>query len=316
MGSQKPNTGGNMKNAMTFIVSLIFAGNIFANNTFETIKKSFDATKLSSVQIETDSIDVDFTGENTKTAYVEVLRFEKNRCDLNIENDKTSLFIKIENKNKNFSNFLRFDKHCRAEIRIKVPKNTSLKIDAASADIKASGVSRADIHTASGDVSLAGVSKGAEIRTASGEINLINVLGGTNIRTASGEVRLARAIGDINISTASGDIDAELESSNVIISTASGDTEISGLTNYFKYSSASGSLKAVWKKAVVKGKSYIKTVSGDIKLLFPRGSKISLIMHTLSGSVYVDDDLDYSSQDNFEIRGSTVSGDVYADFLD
>jgi hypothetical protein len=313
-----------MKNAVSFLMALVFTGSAFANKTFETIEKKFDAGKIKEIQIEIGSANVDFTGLNVKQITAKVVRFEENKCILNIEPDNGRLFIELKSRKKIniFS-----DNSCKADIEIESPKNISYEIDGGSSDIKGANITeKVQVDIGSGDIDLVNISGGIYANAGSGNIEVANIFGGTVIKTGSGSIGMAKVTGDtkvsagsgnitlagvkglIDLSTGSGNISGVVESADVTINTGSGNTRLSGLTGSLKHKSGSGSLTAVWKKPVVKGEVSLKKGSGDTGLCFPKGSKIDVDIDTGSGKVI--NKIGFLPEHKFFIHGSTGSGDI------
>jgi DUF4097 and DUF4098 domain-containing protein YvlB len=122
---------------------------------------------------------------------------------------------------------------CAAEIVLHVPAGTAVRVDSASGDIVASGLSgNAELRTASGDVTVRALGGRVELESASGDIQAGDLRAHTiRAQTASGDVDLSfldapdTAEGD----TASGDVRIAVprgpEVYRVEIDTDSGDPE-------------------------------------------------------------------------------------------
>lgn len=149
-------------------------------------------------------------------------------------------------------------------IRVEVPTGTSVRISGASAEITAEvRLAEAFIDTASGDVSLSEV-RNAKIKSASGDLTIGVVSGEASLRTASGDVRIGDVGEKMDVTTASGSVDIGLARGDVTSSAASGDLAI----DRFEGSDLN-----------------LKSVSGNIRVGLPRGTKVALDARSLSGHI-------------------------------
>jgi DUF4097 and DUF4098 domain-containing protein YvlB len=180
----------------------------------------------------------------------------------------------------------------QVRIEIRVPLDSRLRVECASADLETTGrladvanqsgsgdthvslvTATCGIQTGSGDVQADEVGT-LNVKTGSGDVSVRTVSAGT-IRTASGDVNVRTAIGVIDISTASGDVDLRSASGNEVrISTASGDVEVGvpvGTRVWMDLSTVSGDTTSdlAMTDAPDQGAQldvHVRTVSGDIRL--------------------------------------------------
>jgi DUF4097 and DUF4098 domain-containing protein YvlB len=178
-------------------------------------------------------------------------------------------------------------------IRVEVPTGTTVRISGASAEINAEAkLTEAFIDTASGDVSLSEI-RDAKIKSASGDLAIGVALGAVSVRTASGDVRIGDVAERLEVTTASGSVDVGLARGNVNSSAASGDLAI----DRFEGNELS-----------------LKSVSGNIRIGLPRGTKTVLDARTLSGHIALPERIpsDVTRDDRRQVRAKlrTISGDI------
>jgi Putative adhesin len=100
--------------------------------------------------------------------------------------------------------------HCSTTITVHVPPATRVEVDGATGDVSISGISGgADVRTASGDVDASGLGGSVSLRSASGDVEAGDLHAATvRARTASGDVELdfARPPQLADAETSSGDV--------------------------------------------------------------------------------------------------------------
>ncbi|MDP9495908.1 MAG: DUF4097 domain-containing protein [Actinomycetota bacterium] len=178
-------------------------------------------------------------------------------------------------------------------IRVGIPAGTTVRISAASAEIDAEvRLAEAFIDTASGNVSLSEVHD-AKVKTASGDLAIVTALGEVSLRTASGDVRIGDVAEKLDVTTASGSVDVGLARRDVTSSTASGDLAI----DRFEGSDLN-----------------LKSVSGNIRIGLPRGTKVALDARSLSGHIALPERAPSggTGDERRQVRAKlrTISGDI------
>jgi len=129
---------------------------------------------------------------------------------------------------------------------VSVPEGTEVDFSSASGDLTISGVTgEFSAETASGDVMVEDSDGEFDFNTASGDIEMVGCKGMYSINTASGDIDLRACQGEFEVSSASGDIDATaIEfSEGSAFSASSGDIDITlsnGMNHDLVLSSASG----------------------------------------------------------------------------
>ncbi len=187
-----------------------------------------------------------------------------------------------------------FGREPRIRVDVKVPHGSALAFTTASADVSATG-RYGDVRgkTASGDVS---VETAAEVRveTASGDLRFDTDEGDAEVKAASGDVRVGRVGGTFTGSVVSGDLRAGVVERGGSVAAVSGDVDVDAL--------ASGALS-------------VRSVSGDVTLGVPEGTRVHVDVTTVSGDLKSDvalSDEPGGEGDGplVEISGRTVSGDL------
>lgn len=268
------------------------------DNFRSVIKKSFDASRVKSMDISTVSANVDVFGDAVGQATVEVLAKGANNKSLSAaeiqqrldkyyniitELNGNQLQVKVEFKVKRISNNeglnLRFILH--------TPASADAAIRSVSGDVDISRAANVEIGTTSGDIEIGTLSGNAVTSSVSGDIEAKSVKGdfggsttsgnieaGTvgalmNAKSVSGDIRIAagRLGQDVRIKTVSGDVKLSITDKtgmNLSLTTLSGDMDIRdlGAVDY----ETKGKRKTVAKVNGGGKQLHIETVSGDIQV--------------------------------------------------
>lgn len=190
---------------------------------------------------------------------------------LEIEGDRQQLSIKVRypNRGSGVGFLVGGDKSEPTELRVTVPLQVKLEIDAVSADVDVNGVAsrHLEIDSVSGDVTVAGAPREAQIESVSGDLRLTLNSAKVSAQTVSGDLDLrGRLSGEVDLETVSGKVDLSAHQSRL--------NKISG-------NSVSGDLRiaaALSDSAEVS----LETVSGDVRLTVP--SSLSAVVHGQSFS--------------------------------
>ncbi|MGQ0847709.1 MAG: DUF4097 family beta strand repeat-containing protein [Actinomycetota bacterium] len=176
-------------------------------------------------------------------------------------------------------------------VRAAVPVGTNLEVGVASMDV----VSRVQLgrvigHTASGDLVLSDVAS-AELKTASGDVKLETCSGLCEVSSASGDVRAKEIGGDLVVSTASGDVNVERVLGRLTAKSASGDVTV---------------------RACAGTSAEVSSMSGDVYLGVPAGTRVEAEINTLSGRVRTPSTKSGQEEPTrkLRLRAKTVSGDI------
>lgn len=143
-----------------------------------------------------------------------------------------------------------------------------------------------EFSTASGDLSVAGMTKSIEANTASGSVTVENSEGEFDFGTASGDITVEDVQGEFDLSTASGEIEAYNIRGEIDFSTASGDIDVNDSRGFFDLSCASGEIKA--SNIIIEEESSFSAASGDVDVKLAESSEYDLELSAASGSVTLD----------------------------
>jgi hypothetical protein len=182
------------------------------------------------------------------------------------------------------------------ECRISCPPGTDLDLSGASTDVRVDGeLGEVAVRTASGDIRLQSVGGPLQVKTASGDVSVGVVGGQGSIATVSGDVGIERLDASLTARAVSGDITVAVVAAELGISTTSGDVDL---------------------RAVIEGDVRVQTVSGDVRVGVPRGTRVWIDAASVSGKLESELGLeDHEVAEDSEaavvpLHMKTVSGDV------
>lgn len=156
--------------------------------------------------------------------------------------------------------------------------------------IKAPAGMEANPVAVSGDISVERLNGPVTGKTVSGDVNIIGS-GSLSFTTVSGSIKISDAAGKMRFHTTSGDLSGAIKSSEDLEAhTVSGKIALDVLT------------------APAKGAFSLDTVSGDLELTFPKGTKANASLHSVSGDQKNNIINDPAAA--FRITAKTTSGDL------
>ena len=176
-------------------------------------------------------------------------------------------------------------------IRAAVPAGTNLEAAVASLDV----LSRVELGRVSG-------------RTASGDFDLGRV-GSLEIRTASGDVKVDACVGRCELSSASGDLALHTAEGDVVVTSASGDVSVERVSGRLETKTTSGDISV---RCCAGQQIEATSLSGDISLGIPEGTRVEAEIDSLSGDVNLPPRRPPAgdSTKQMRLRAKTVSGDI------
>ena len=188
----------------------------------ERVSYAEDATirkAIKQVRIEGDgSGDVTITtGTGTETSIHTVVRYRGDRPDADTHRvDGDSLILDTD-----------CGRHCSVQYRITMPAGVTVTGRLGSGDIDLTGVTRADVGSGSGDITIDDVDGSVTADTGSGEVEVREVTGAVTAETGSGDIHASGIAGDVDAETGSGQLDVRLAApASVRAETGSGDVTI------------------------------------------------------------------------------------------
>lgn len=179
-------------------------------------------------------------------------------------------------------------------VTIVVPTGTDLRIGGGALDVGlGGGLGEVTVKTASGDIRLDHARR-ARLSTASGDVHVGAVDGDVAISGASADIYVGRVGGDLEITLASGDARAADVSGSARVSTVSGD---------------------VWLDRVGGGLVELKSISGDLQVGLPAGSRVQADLTSMTGTIHTPERDPEAPPATRQIRvtAHTASGDIRID---
>lgn len=177
-----------------------------------------------------------------------------------------------------------------AKVVVTVPEGTDVSAETASAKVECEGrLGNVETKTASGDVALDHVESAI-------------------VKTASGDVGVERVDRDIKVASASGDARVD-HCDRGVFSSASGDIRVESATDSINASTASGDLVV---GQFVGGRLSFKSMSGDLRIGIPAGTKLDLDVSLLSGKLNLPKkgSTPPPTERQMRIKAKLVSGDM------
>jgi DUF4097 and DUF4098 domain-containing protein YvlB len=181
---------------------------------------------------------------------------------------------------KNKGGFFGRKGQVRAQIR--VPHESSLKVDTGSADLKAHGrYGEAQVNSGSGDMDIDQIASG-DLKAGSGDVEVERVVSSVKVKTGSGDVSLGPVGGACDVMAGSGDVVLEAVDGSLKVKTGSGDVVVKIGGDRVDAMAGSGD---VLIKQVSRGEVFAKTGSGDVTIGVRQGTAAYLDIQTVTGDV-------------------------------
>jgi DUF4097 and DUF4098 domain-containing protein YvlB len=204
---------------------------VYSLGSAQDFQKSYQVGAGGHIAVKNVSGDVSVTGYDGTVVLVSGTKEGRDREQVEVEDLSSANQVDVR---------VRYPKDCNCEasirFEVKVPRSTSYIFDR--------------ISTASGDVSVQGVSGELNVSTASGDVEVTDVMGRSTVTVASGDIKIKGAAGSVTARSASGDVSVEivrLESTDSLeFTSASGDVNVSvpaSIDADVEMSTLSGSLK-------------------------------------------------------------------------
>jgi hypothetical protein len=196
---------------------------------------------------------------------------------LEILGDAQHLSVKVKYpKSGGLGFFSGSDKSEPSQLRLMVPLQANLEVDAVSADIDVSGLASGElsIDSVSGNINVVGAPGEATIDSVSGDLRLILNSANVSTESVSGDIDLrGRLAGDVRVETVSGDIDVSGHQSSV--------KKFSGTT-------VSGDIR-VGTALAGGGRIGLESVSGNLTLRMPANLSAQVLGKSFSGDLQAPD---------------------------
>ena len=199
----------------------------------------------------------------------------QDQTEIKIEQVEDGRVIIKTDYTSSISNWFGFNKPCRVDYTVRLPKNCEVRVRGVSCEISAQGLNgEIDINTVSGDLALSDLSGQIKIGAVSGAIRAQKLCGELETNSVSGQVRV---------------MDSQLSKASV--------------------QTVSGSI--VVQSPLTEGPYILKSVSGNATLIVPGNTACSASFHSVSGrmrtSLLITRDNRHGSRGSIEIRGGGVN---------
>jgi len=192
---------------------------------------------------------------------------------LEILGDKDRLSVKVKYPKSGLGFFSGgTDKSEPSQLRLMVPLQADLTIDAVSADVDVAGIAPAElsIDSVSGDVAVVGAPREAVIDSVSGDLKLILNSPKVHTESVSGDVDLrGRLSGEVHVETVSGDVEVNGHQSSV---------------RKFSGSTVSGDMR-IGTALASGGRIGLESVSGNLTLRMPSNLSAQVRGESFSGEL-------------------------------
>ncbi|MCJ7591728.1 MAG: DUF4097 domain-containing protein [Woeseiaceae bacterium] len=248
-----------MNRVVTIILACLLTLPAFAD---EQVNRTIDAASDGHVDVSNISGSVTVNGWSRNS--VEVTgTLGRNVEELVVERDGDRVWIKVKVPKRG-------GRGIESELRISVPKSSSLDVGTVSADIDVSDITgEQSLHTVSGDVTTEYTGADMEAESVSGDVEV----SGNN---ASGEVVATTVSGDVTLFRVSGDVEAESVSGSVIVD--------EGEFKRAELSSVNGEI-IFHGKLEKNGRLSIDTVNGDVDVEFVGDVSARFEIDTFNGGI-------------------------------
>ena len=199
----------------------------------------------------------------------------------------------------------------RLDVRIVVPRDSSLAIRTGSADIDVDGVvATAQLRSGSGGIRLGTLTGPGLVETGSGDVHVERVGAELRVKSGSGDVTVDHTEAALSISTGSGDVAIGTAAGPSVVKTGSGDLSVAESLTDVTLTTGSGDLVV---SAARNGRVSARGASGDVRVGVPAGLPVWTDVSTVSGSLRSEIESAgeaRAGEDHLEVRARTVSGDV------
>jgi hypothetical protein len=186
-------------------------------------------------------------------------------------------------------------RHARLRIAARVPRDSTLALKIASADLVARGrFGLVTLSVAAADGYVEHISGNANLKTASGDLTIDRIDGTAQINSASGDVAIGTAVQDLNVHAASGDVRIGHAGNSAKVVSASGDIDIA---------------------KAARGELRLRSASGDVTVGVAGGTGVWLDLNTSSGRARSDLSMPQTppaapSDADLHLHVRSMSGDI------
>ncbi|MBI4678197.1 MAG: DUF4097 family beta strand repeat protein [Elusimicrobia bacterium] len=122
------------------------------------------------------------------------------------------------------------------------------------------------------------------VYAGSGDIEIVSRRAAVEADAGSGDIIVKQAAGDLTLRSGSGDIKAEASASNAKAQSGSGKVELTRLLGSASVMTGSGDIRLEWARPPQTGTAEVKSGSGNVDLVFPKGTRLASSVRTGTGS--------------------------------
>ncbi|MCG8348306.1 MAG: DUF4097 domain-containing protein [Chloroflexales bacterium] len=237
---------------------------------------------------------------------INAARDDARKLDIQITQNNDTVRIEVERP----PSALLFGRSPYAELRIAVPANVQLDIEAVNGeltvqDIRANG----ELRTTNGDIEVANTQGDLVFRTINGEIYLSRHRGSLFLDTINGDIELVDGQArDVRVESVNGDIELQGVAGQLDIQTISGDISVNDVRNAeLQVVSTNGDI-AFRGRLASNATHSIETISGDVDMELPRSSNLNLDITTLNGDLDTTFDLRDATRERRTLSGTIGAG--------
>ncbi|MDI6740707.1 MAG: DUF4097 family beta strand repeat-containing protein [Candidatus Edwardsbacteria bacterium] len=201
-------------------------------------------------------------------------------------------------------------RRAQVDFQLELPKNIGVELGTASGDIEIADINRgAKVQSASGEISLARCGGAIELSTASGDVDLkdLSATAAVRVQTVSGDIEINSA-GQFAIRSVSGDISADLPMGKIDLNTVSGDIELDALSFEEIIANTTSGDARIEIKATPEATIQLQSISGDIEVELPDNPLITIEALTTSGDIDCDLELAERNQTSRKLTGRMGNG--------
>lgn len=265
----------------------------------DTIKKSFNVSSGGTLNIESDIGSIEVQARDDHRVVIEVFRngdsrydhdFDELIRDFEVEFDQrgNDVFVIGEWKGGD-GNWWNHRKN-RLKIRYVVSVPTRYNVDLSTSG---GGISVDDLEgkvksrTSGGSLSFGDINGDVFGRTSGGSITLDGCNGIAEVRTSGGSIRIGDVKGNVDAQTSGGSVTIDRAGGEVIAKTSGGSINVEEVMGSIEATTSGGTVTAHISKQP-KGRCYLKTSGGSIKVYLAEDIGVDLDASTSGGHVETD----------------------------
>jgi len=171
---------------------------------------------------------------------------------------------------------------------------------------------KAKINTAGGNIIINDVTSRLEVQTAGGNVSVANVGSNAEISSGGGNISVGKVSGSVTVKTGGGNISLDGAKGETNVLTGGGNISLRNILGRVKAKSGAGNIYAELIPDY-KDDNILRTGSGDIKLLVPEDSRLTI--NAKVGGVGYLDDIDEQHSIVSDFKATIISREKDKDML-